>query len=162
MNIPVSSAISTPTPFANVYRKAAAVLALALIALPGFASEPFVGSAKEPHGRVIALVDRTAQDLRAVEIDEVDGHRVGGPRRDVAWLAPGTYTLTLTGAVVDERFTTALSRPSQPLAEGANTLELDIEAGKTYYIALDTSASNRKDWRHVVWKVDSTHTSSQY
>ena len=33
-------------------------------------------------------------------------------------------------------------------------VEYDFEAGKTYWIGYDHSASLRKDWKLVVWKVE--------
>jgi len=116
------------------------------------AQAPVAGRSDVPHGKVIGLVDRTAADLHAVQIDRVDGRQLGGAHRQVVRLEPGLHTLGLTGAVVEEGFNTALSRPARP--EASNELELEIEAGKVYYVALDTSANRRRDWRPVVWKVE--------
>ena len=115
------------------------------------AGKDYFASPGEPHGLVTGIVNLPARELFAVNISEVNGKRTA--RQQGVWLKPGTYTINAKGAVVDLRRSTALGREARR-DRGGLGIELEVEAGKIYYIALDTSSPNRRDWHLVNWRVE--------
>lgn len=126
-------------------------LAIGAVWLPLQAGEDFFVGPREPHGVVTGIVNQPAKELWAVRISEVNGRRT--ERDHGVWLAPGTYSIKADGAVVDRRRTTAVGRNIRTRDRDDFNVELDVEEGKTYYLALDTSGANRSDWKLVVWRV---------
>lgn len=85
-----------------------------------------------PHAAQISGVpSQVTQNLFEVRFIGIDGRNI--PPREVMWLEPGRYELTV---LVDAAFT----RPPRPgirrsqQQRGANTIEVELEAGKTYEI----------------------------
>ena len=99
--------------------------------------------------RIVTMHSKPAQCLSPVQIWRVDGERVYVHRNGFN-IEPGTRSLN-GRAFLDTSFCKPIhGRTSEPLPD----LEVDFEAGKTYYIGLDHSARNFNDWRLVVWKVE--------
>lgn len=117
-----------------------------------FAGKDYFVNPSEPHGVVTGIVGLPANELFAVEITDVNGRRTS--RREGVWLKPGTYTINATNARVDLRRTTALGKVVPTGNRDNLAIDLDVEAGKTYYIALDTTSDDRQDWKLVNWRVE--------
>jgi len=99
--------------------------------------------------------------LASVAIKQIDGEMRVVPAQGFL-IEPGIHTIN--GLVTLD---TTLCKPisgDQKLS-GSAGLEVNFEAGKTYYIAYDRGAENAAQWRLVVWKVEyefPLETSSQY
>ncbi len=121
---------------------------------PAFAQDWFV-SPSQPHGHVSGAINQPARSLYRVEITEINGKLVGSGRSEGVWLKPGDYTIQARRAKVRTDFTSAVGRSSSQRHNPANnTVELTVEEGKTYYLALDTSPRRRADWQVVIWKTE--------
>ncbi len=112
-------------------------------------------SPSAPNGHVTGAIDQPASGLYRVEITEINGKLVGSGRSEGVWLKPGDYQIKARGAAVRVDYTAAVGRSSSTrhVAEN-NEIELTVEEGKTYHLALDTSSPRRSDWEIVVWKVE--------
>lgn len=130
------------------------VCALVLAPVLAFAGKPYFVNPNEPHGVVTGIINLPAKELFSVDITEVNGRRTS--RKEGIWLKPGTYRIHATNAKIDLRRTAALGRDIRPRTSirEAMTIELEVEQGKTYYLALDTSSHNRADWKLVNWMVE--------
>jgi len=117
------------------------------------ATEWFV-SPSQPNGHVTGAVSKTAHHLYAVEITEINGKRVGEGRRDGVWLTPGEYTIQARRAKVRGDLVPGTGRGRNHGNPENNTVDLVVEEGKTYYLALDASTGRHRDWKLVVWKVE--------
>ena len=127
-----------------------------LAACGGTGKYAFIASPNEPHGLIITGVDMPGQYLYAVKVDRVDGQQIP-PRETGIWLKPGKHTIdTVDDVNLNRSFVPGLrgdrSFPSK------KQLELDIEAGKIYYVALKADGSRRSEWGLVVWKVEDQKT----
>ncbi len=104
----------------------------------------------EGMAQIVTQNGRPADCLSPIEINKVDGQQKIVPRQGFK-IESGTHTLN-GRAVLDTTFC--------KVGRGGNRggyapdLEVDFEAGKTYYIGYDHKSSNRDDWRLVVWKVE--------
>ena len=128
------------------------LLAALAAAPPSWAETPFA-RAGEPHAVVSGSINRPAQQLLAVSITEVDGQLTS--REQAVWLKPGRYTINAKGAVSNLGLTPGLRR-SVGGRKGTQAIELNVEAGKTYWIALDTSDEKRENWKLVNWRTEHT------
>ena len=134
-----------------------------------FAGKDYFASPQEPHGVVTGIVELPAKELWAVNITEINGERT--PREQGVWLKPGTYTVKAKASGrtpifaqsrgefsrvggVDRRRTTAVGGDTRTRDRDDFAIEIEVEAGKTYHIALDTSSPNRRDWKLVNWRVE--------
>lgn len=113
------------------------------------AEQDFLASASEPHGVVISGLKQSGKLIFPVEIYRVNGQRINF-RGSSLPLQPGSYELQAGRAVVDRGIMPGLhgdvSRPD------TKPLQLEVEAGKAYYIGLKADSSRGKDWQLVVWK----------
>jgi hypothetical protein len=79
--------------------------------------------------RIVGSPGAPPKDLFAVKFIEINGQNI--PPRDVMWLEPGTYRITVL-------IEAAITRPRQYRSfgdePGYNIIELELEAGKTYHI----------------------------
>ncbi|MEX2497725.1 MAG: hypothetical protein WD397_02470 [Wenzhouxiangellaceae bacterium] len=131
----------------------AALAVLCALGAPAVADESPYARAGEPHGVVSGTIDRPGQQLFAVNITEVDGKRT--TRERGVWLKPGRHTINAKAPNVDLGRSGGLIRSvgADSRREG-NEIELEIEAGKTYWIALDASADDRDEWKLVNWRAE--------
>lgn len=84
-----------------------------------------------PHAAtVVGAPSARARDLYEVRFVAINGREINP--REALWLEPGTYELTVS-ILVDfgSSAPTGLRRRQAP---GYNTIELELEAGKQYYI----------------------------
>lgn len=100
---------------------------------------------------VITSVERPVQCIAPIAVYEVDGRLVEMNSMGFE-LEPGMHTL---------KGRARISSSTCPVMRGNETqdvppLEYEFEAGKTYWVGLDHSSSNRRAWRYTVWKVEDT------
>jgi len=72
------------------------------------------------------------RDLFSVTFLEINGVNLAQPR-DVMWLKPGTYQIRVRINALHTRPHTLVGRSSRD-EPGHNVIELELEAGKQYYI----------------------------
>jgi len=111
--------------------------------------------------RVITQPGRGEDCLAPVAINQIDGEMRVVPAQGFL-IEPGVHTIN--GLVTLD---TTLCKPISGDQEliGTAGLEVNFEAGNTYYIAYDRGAENAAEWRLVVWKVEyefPLETNSQY
>ena len=111
---------------------------------------PLAALAGDNKAKVITSNERPAQCIAAIEIYQIDGEEVlVNPK--VVELDPGEHSIMGRALNVDTTFCKAVGGPTRievpPLVH-------EFEAGKTYWVGLDHSAANRRDWRIVVYQED--------
>ena len=128
----------------------------ALMAAPcAVLAQDWFVSPSEPNGHVTGNINKPASGLYRVEITEINGKLVGSGRSGGVWLKPGEYTIKARRADVRGEFTRTVGKSSTDRQKpDSNEIELVVEEGKTYHLALDTNAPRRSDWEIVVWKVE--------
>jgi hypothetical protein len=100
--------------------------------------------------RIITSSSKAAQCISPIHVKKIDGKNVN-VNRQMFELAPGRHSLW-GSALIDTSFCKAVG-----IGSGRNNpdpIEADFEAGKTYYVGYDHKASNRRDWKFVIWKVE--------
>ncbi|NIM71425.1 MAG: hypothetical protein GTN86_06730 [Xanthomonadales bacterium] len=125
--------------------------------LAGCGLLPVVAVAQQPVA-ALAASDRAwvstggaipEQCLSAVLVLEIDGREVTGPAAEFD-LAPGRHALNGRARVNTTHCPVA--RDDRELT--VPDLEADFEAGLTYHVALDHSATDRAEWALVIWKIE--------
>lgn len=100
--------------------------------------------------QIITHNGRPADCLAPIAVNKIDGEERLVPKMGFK-IEPGVHTIN-GRAVLDTTFCSVV--------RGGNTgwhtpdLEVDFEAGKTYYIGYDHKSKNRDEWKLVVWKVE--------
>lgn len=109
------------------------LLILSLSAAPQVQAQaaPFARSGPEA-ALITGRLGKPGSDLYAVEFIEIDGRNIAGAR-DYIWLKPGRYTIKVRMLIVDPPGRD-FRRPEHRYVDDYNTIELDLEAGKTYTI----------------------------
>lgn len=125
-----------------------AMLALAAGAVAG---NPALVTQKDPHGVVRVDVEKRAHHIYPVKVVEINGKLVSADEKVALWLAPGKHTLTVRG-MVDRDSTFGLGR-SIGQGNEKNSVEVDVEEGKVYYIGAKVNPREGGRWEPVVWKV---------
>ena len=100
--------------------------------------------------KVVTQAGRPGDCLAALAINKIDGKMRVVPAQGFL-IEPGVHTVN-GRATLD-------SRKCQPIAldqriGSVADLEVNFEAGRTYFIAYDHKAQNTEEWRLVVWKVE--------
>jgi len=109
-----------------------------------------VWSANADKAKIITGHNRAAQCISPIQVRKIDGREAAVQPMGFS-LDPGTHTMT-GSAKVDTSMCKTYGKGT-----GRNKiepLEADFEAGKTYWVGYDHSASNRRDWKLVIWKVE--------
>lgn len=132
-------------------------LFITAIALLGFtaaasAGNPALVSAGDPHGIVRVDTERKAEHIYPVKVVEINGDRVSVDDKVALWLKPGKHTLTVRG-MVDRDATFGVSR-SVGQGNEKNSVEVDVEEGKIYYVGARVNPREGGRWEPVVWKVE--------
>lgn len=84
-----------------------------------------------PHAAmVVGSPSARARDLYEVRFVAINGREINP--REALWLEPGTYELTV--AILADFGSSAPTGLRRRQAPGYNTIELELEAGKQYYI----------------------------
>jgi hypothetical protein len=111
---------------------------------------PFQATAEEEgKAKIVTSFNQASQCISPVRILKIDGREVAVQRMGFD-LDPGKHTMA-GSALIDTSFCPVVGRSTY--RDSAPPLEAEFETGKTYYVGLDHSASNRQDWKYVIWKV---------
>ena len=111
---------------------------------------PFQANAEvEGNAKIITSHNKASQCISPVHILNIDGCEVAVQRMGFD-LDPGKHTMS-GRSLIDTSFCQTVGRKTNQFP--TPPLEAEFVAGKTYYLGLDHSASNRKDWKYVIWKV---------
>ncbi|MFP4208931.1 MAG: hypothetical protein ACLFSC_09750 [Wenzhouxiangella sp.] len=103
--------------------------------------------------RVSGVQGQVLKDRFGVRFVGIDGQNISP--REVMWLEPGRYELTVTIDAAYFKPPVAGIRRSRQQS-GANTIEVELEAGKTYQIRgfLDRDAEVENALSVILWKVE--------
>lgn len=118
------------------------LIVLALQPASTFAGDP-------AKARIITGNERLTQCISPVEINQVDGEERQLPAQGFE-LSPGAHSLQGSAKLN----LTYCQAQSETTPTNVPPLEAVFEAGKTYYVGLDHSSSDRSQWKFVVWKVE--------
>lgn len=140
----------------------AAVLGAGLLAA---AASPVLAQVSEPpiaysspgadSAMIIGRPGREAQNMYPVEIIAVNDRDVVG-QRQVIWLEPGKYTVTVRALIRNPPGTTYRSRGQRN--DGYNEIDLVVEAGKTYHILAQYDPTRRDSpYNTVLYRVADGH-----
>lgn len=135
------------------YSMAIGLLAILLV-LPAQASNRLPTVQPGPDaGRVTGELFVSSGDLSPVRITAIDGRNLVAPR-NVIWLPPGKYTLTVLGLIdprhSDPRPGGAQRSSSRRATPERSEIEVVVEAGKSYFLAMRSDRQNRDDPYSVV------------
>ena len=111
---------------------------------------PFIAIANDkPTAKIVTGMEKAAYCISSVEVNGIDGRSVHVQSLGFD-IEAGEHAIT-GRAIINTSFCKAMGigKPNK-----VEPLEVDFEAGKTYYVGYDHSSSNRKDWKLVVWKVE--------
>ena len=116
----------------------------------GGASRPYATS-DAPHAVLDFSPPPPGGDLTPARLFTVDGIVApGGGTRTSYWLKPGTHRVAVYGE--------GLARDKVGIpARGKDdpgTVEMTLEAGRRYYVAIGWLSNQRNDWRPTIWKVE--------
>ncbi|MCF6263582.1 MAG: hypothetical protein L3J24_08380 [Xanthomonadales bacterium] len=114
-------------------------------------------AASEQQGRIVTNIGKPVSEacLLEVEVDNIDGNNVVRPPYSFA-IEPGSHTIkTRYAKKLVNRGNCLNSNVSRNINRyRIEPLELEVEAGKSYYIALDATDRDARNWKLVVWKVE--------
>ncbi len=97
--------------------------------------------------KVITQTSVPADCLAAVAVDKIDGEKRLVPAQGFL-IEPGIHTIN-GHATLDITHCDFAGGDLQ--MSSAEDLEVNFEAGKTYYIAYDYKSANTEEWKLVVW-----------
>jgi hypothetical protein len=104
-------------------------------------------------GQIVGSPAAPARDLYPVEIVAIDGENI--LPREVLWLEPGKYEFTVSATIVDPQGQRSLRRNPRFEERGLNKIEVVVEAGKTYHLAVRyTGEDRRAPYSTVVHRVE--------
>jgi hypothetical protein len=142
--------------------KRIALKILAGITLLGVAAAAAAGTdalvtQKDPHGVVRVDVEKRAQHIHPVKVVEINGDLISTDEKVALWLKPGKHTLTVRG-MIDRDQTFGISR-SVGQGNEKNSVEVNVEEGKVYYVGAKVNPREGGRWEPVVWKVEDARAS---
>ncbi|WP_223788168.1 hypothetical protein [Marinicella meishanensis] len=110
-------------------------------------------SPSDPSAKVVMNHSNSAKQLFPVKLLMVNGENVP-VRGDAVWLQPGEYELRFS-TQINSNYTKQIMglKQRRGLESLKNTLKINVEAEKSYYVAYDASSNNTDDWQPVVYKV---------
>ncbi|MGJ8663574.1 MAG: hypothetical protein ACSHWU_07985 [Marinicella sp.] len=110
-------------------------------------------SPKDPSAKIVMNHSNAAKQLFPVRLLMVNGENVN-VRSDAVWLAPGEYELRFASSVNGDYTQKILGlKERRGLKDWNNTMQITVDADKSYYIAYDASSNQTEDWQPVVYKV---------
>jgi len=105
----------------------------------------------DPAGVVTGQVGKRAEYIYPVEFTHIDGRSV--TPRDIIWLKPGRFELTVRGFVDNPPGLRSATRRAR--GEGMNKITVVVEAGKEYSIGLKRQPRDAEaPYVTVLYKVD--------
>lgn len=132
-------------------------IAMLSVAAAAAAGTDALANQKDPHGVVRLDVEKRGQHIYPVKVVEINGDRVTVDDKVALWLKPGTHTLTVRG-MVDRDNTFGVSR-SVGQGNEKNSVEVNVEEGKIYYVGARVNPREGGRWEPVVWKVEDARAS---
>lgn len=121
------------------------------ITFPVLAGQPFANPGEES-GSIVGAPAQPARDIHPVKVVAIDGEQIAP--REVFWLEPGKYTLTVSAQIINPRGLSAM-RGRVREDDDINKIDVVIEAGKTYYIGAHyTGKDRRAPYNTVVYRVE--------
>lgn len=135
-------------------RQAAFLLAMLAVTLPGVvqAGSPFAWPWQES-GAIVASESLLADDIYPARVVAVDGRNI--PARSTFWLVPGSYRLTVLPTEI--RYPRGMQSAWRRMGtrNNANQLDLEVEAGKTYYLGTRALGRDvRNPYEIVVYRIE--------
>lgn len=106
--------------------------------------------AKDNQARIVTNINKPVECMFSVQVMNIDGKEVLKPALGFD-VDAGTHTFKARAAVDTGRCFSSSRRAQQT---SIPALEIDMEAGKSYFVALNASHRDRKEWRLEVWKVE--------
>jgi hypothetical protein len=97
--------------------------------------------------RIVTGNGKPAQCISPVHVTAIDGKQTYVNKLGFD-LEPGEHSLKAR-AIIDTSFCRAPGRSTGK--DTTEPLTATFEAGKTYYLGFDHSASNRREWKLVIW-----------
>jgi len=112
---------------------------------------PFAASAgSEGKAQVISGFNNRAECISPVRVRKIDGREATVQPMGFE-LEPGVHTLT-GSAVVDASSCKSIAVSGDRYR--IEPIEVEFEAGKTYYLGYDNNSPNQAEWKLVIWKVE--------
>lgn len=108
--------------------------------------------AGEEKALVIASGSQAASCISPMLIKNVDGKEMAGALMQIE-LEPGKHTIS-GPAQIDTSFCSRVGISRGGKKNALKPLEVELEAGKTYYIGVNHKASRESGWFYEVWKVE--------
>ena len=131
---------------------------LMLAALPLVADPVGEDSAVSEMAKVVTRAGRPGDCLAALAVNKIDGELRVVPAQGFL-IEPGIHAIN-GRATLDTRKCQLIAAD---LKIGSTAdLEVNFEAGRTYYIAYDHKSQNTEEWRLVVWKVEFDNPSQSF
>jgi hypothetical protein len=134
------------------------LIGLVLAALPLVADPVGEDSAVSEMAKVVTQAGRPGDCLAALAVNKIDGELRVVPAQGFL-IEPGIHTIN-GRATLDTRKCQPITADQQ--ISSAADLEVNFEAGRTYYIAYDHKSQNTEEWRLVVWKVEFDNPSQTF
>lgn len=136
----------------NTFTALIAGLILALMAAPATAKIPFANPGDDA-GMIVGTQGERARDIYPVRFVAIDGKNIVS--RDVIWLEPGKYTLTVSSVITNPRGLSSRARNQVLEDDDINEIEVVVEAGKSYHIGVHYDGrSSRRPYSTVVYRVE--------
>lgn len=107
--------------------------------------------AESDMAKIVTNSGRPADCLAPIAVTKIDGQAKIVPAQGFT-IEPGVHSLN-GRAKIDTTYCKAIRGGNIP--GSVADLEVDFEAGMTYYIGYDHDSLNRDDWQLVVWKIES-------
>lgn len=126
---------------------------------PAKAPPPQKAPAEEPKtGIVVTSEDASSRCILPLVVTAVDGTAVAeGQPSDRFEFEPGEHTFAGYGAGDPSQCATFAAEGGLPIPEGGRigegTLQLNVEAGKEYYLGVDVRSKDESRWKVVAWKI---------
>ncbi len=100
--------------------------------------------------KVVTQYSRAADCLAALAITRIDAEKIAVPAQGFL-IEPGVHSVN--GRATLDITHCPFTDSDQKIGSTAD-LEVNFEAGKTYYIGYDHTSANTEEWALVVWKIE--------
>lgn len=103
------------------------------------AASPFVKPGPDA-AAIFGVIGQQQSDVHPVTVVAINGREI--VPRDTFWVEPGHYTFKVKPAIVNPRGLKAMRGRTRQAAD-LNTIDVEVEAGKTYYLGARTAGGDR-------------------